>query len=269
MRSPKRVKLYASSQSGFTLVELMVGILIGTIIIGGIILSWSLAIRSNSYILSTTALNSDLRSIMQVMTQDIRRATPSDTHSSVYLFPDSVANNGSGPFELESASCILYTAAVASPTDDTTTDEVHSSGFRLHNGNLQMWFDNNILALDNASAMKNICESSTEEKWFDLHTAGDRGITINSVELRADHETVNGQTKVRSLCLDLDRAAGSSIDPSEYGRCASNAENRVEVIFLDITISGTVELPGGMQNFSISDAVKVRNDRVIPPLDSN
>ncbi len=263
MRKPKRIKNYTSSESGFTLVELMVGLLIGTIIMGGIILSWSLAIRSNSYILSTTALNSDLRSIMQVMTQDIRRATPDALHSSVFLFPDYTVVGST----LNSASCVLYLAATSSPIADTTADQVHTSGFRLHEGNLQMWFDaSDNLDFTDTSSLVDICESSTEDKWFDLHTADDRGITIDTLEFRADHETIGGQTIVRSLCLDLDRAAGSSIDTTtELGRCPSTAENRVEVVFLDITVTGTVALPGGVQDFRISDAVKVRNDRVIPP----
>ena len=263
MRKSKRIENYTSSQSGFTLIELMVGLLIGTIIIGGIILSWSLAIRSNSYILSTTALNSDLRSIMQVMTQDIRRATPDALHSSVFLFPDYTADDST----VNSASCILYLAAIASPIADTAEDQVHTSGFRLHEGNLQMWFDaSDNLDFTATSNLVSICESSTEDKWFDLHTSGERGINIEALEIRADHETIAGQTKIRSLCLDLNRAAGSSIDPaSELGRCAIDAENSVEVVFLDITVSGTIALPGGIQDFSISDAVKVRNDRVIPP----
>lgn len=269
-------KSFIARQDGFTLIELMVGLLIGTIIVSGIILTWSLAIRSNSYILSTTALNSDLRSVMQLMTQDIRRATPGDTYSSIYLYPESTDTTAS----ITRASCILYESTTATPSLNSTIDRQNFSGFRLHQGNLQMWFGSDpTTEVDDEhettreSILEAVCNSEEDEpttvntnsgRWFTLISPDDRGITLETLEFLADEETISGVTRVRSLCLDLTEPDRTSTDPNEFGRCPTTVDrDSAEVIFLDISMSGTIALPGGLQQFELNDAVKVRNDRII------
>jgi prepilin-type N-terminal cleavage/methylation domain-containing protein len=59
---------------GVTLVELLVGLVVGAILILAVIAAWSLSARTAAFTLSSSRLNHDLRAMMQTMSQDLRRA---------------------------------------------------------------------------------------------------------------------------------------------------------------------------------------------------
>lgn len=240
--------------SGFTLIELLVGLTVGSILITALVFAWSLTVRTNSYILSTTALNNDLRSFMQIISQDIRRALPTEERSSVYLH----SGGANGSSNVSEANCILYVASTSSPDGQDVNDEPYLSGFRLTDSQLQMWFSENIL-IDFADPnitlpagtikASEACNTTDDEGWHTVIQNSDRGILVNNLNFNVGN----------SLCMDLDIDS----DDLQSGRCPANSTNKVEVIFVEITISGEVSLPGGNQPFQFMDAIKVRNDRVI------
>ena len=61
-------------QAGLTLVELMIGLLVGTIIIAGGLRVFTVVIRGQSDNVKLTRLNQDMRAMMDIMVRDIRRA---------------------------------------------------------------------------------------------------------------------------------------------------------------------------------------------------
>jgi len=61
-------------QVGLTLVELMIGLLVGTIIIAGGLRVFTVVIRGQSDNVKLTRLNQDMRAMMDIMVRDIRRA---------------------------------------------------------------------------------------------------------------------------------------------------------------------------------------------------
>ena len=61
-------------QAGLTLVELMIGLLVGTIIIAGGLRVFTVVIRGQSDNVKLIRLNQDMRAMMDIMVRDIRRA---------------------------------------------------------------------------------------------------------------------------------------------------------------------------------------------------
>lgn len=65
---------FIKSQLGFTLVELMISMLLGLIVIGGVISVFTNTVATNSSTMQTTRLNQEMRSIMEMISSDLRRA---------------------------------------------------------------------------------------------------------------------------------------------------------------------------------------------------
>jgi Tfp pilus assembly protein PilW len=68
------MKRTARSQMGLSLIELMVGIVVGMIVVGGVIAIYTTTVRGGTYVLRAAKLNQELRATMDVMANDIRRA---------------------------------------------------------------------------------------------------------------------------------------------------------------------------------------------------
>jgi prepilin peptidase dependent protein B len=62
------------NQQGFTLVELMVGLAVGLIVIGGSLIMFLSTLQSSNHTLKMSKLNQDLTSVMQLMVNEVRRA---------------------------------------------------------------------------------------------------------------------------------------------------------------------------------------------------
>ena len=60
--------------SGLTLVELMIGILVGMILVAAVISVYVASIRSNTAVLTMAQLNHEVRSVAEIVANDIRRA---------------------------------------------------------------------------------------------------------------------------------------------------------------------------------------------------
>jgi len=84
------------NQQGITLVELMVGLVVGLIVIGGSLAIFLSTLQNSNHTLKMSKLNQDLTSVMQLMVNEIRRAGYS---------PDATVN-----LNFDTASnCFLYT----------------------------------------------------------------------------------------------------------------------------------------------------------------
>lgn len=138
--------LKATKQTGFSLIELMIAMTIGLFILGGTVAIFGALTRVSSETLRASRLNHDLRSTMELMVADIRRAGYWSG-----LTPDTVAANPFTAAAVDIAlgeaggqpanSCILYAydIGVDGVVDDgsagTTNDRF---GFRLRNGVVEM-----------------------------------------------------------------------------------------------------------------------------------
>ena len=122
-----------TKQSGFTLIELMVGLLVGFIVIAA-----AFAMYSTSLVYSTTAikaarLHHELQTIMDVMVMDIRRAA----------YWGGGGGGGGNPFtsaatdlDANTPSCIVYT--YDRDSDGLGPVNAEYVGFKLESGEVKM-----------------------------------------------------------------------------------------------------------------------------------
>lgn len=232
-----------SSARGFTLIELLVGLAVGMIVLTAVVFSWSVAVRNNAYVLSVTALNNDMRSIMHIVTQDVRRASE-----------QFAAGSDETVFINESANCIAFDANVLDMTEDDDETPI-PSGYRLINDRLEMWFE------EPDSAQPYINKESrcdTDDRWQSIHVNGDRGVSITSFSVDTDD----------SFCIELFdfselESAGSLPTFSvESDRCGVGATNRVEVTVLRIHMEGSIVTGGQTRTFAFADSVRVNTHKL-------
>lgn len=151
-------KLHAGmSHHGFSLVEMMVATLIGMMLLTGITFIFTHTVKANTETLKSAHLHQELRAIMDILIQDIRRSGYwSKAVCSVnpnILFPDTVAEYCAGeagqqnPFDVmaisEDKDCILYNYDATPngildtvPNKNDIPDE--RFGFRLNAGAVEM-----------------------------------------------------------------------------------------------------------------------------------
>jgi prepilin peptidase dependent protein B len=140
-------------QTGVTLVELMIGLLIGLIIVAGGLSVFSNSVRGQADNIKLSRLNQDLRAMMDIMVRDIRRA------GFVTSYPDTnFASLKNNPFfsgavndiaVYDVGRCLVYAYnrddndadnnnVVGDIETPSTVDSNERLGFRLNNGKLQM-----------------------------------------------------------------------------------------------------------------------------------
>jgi prepilin peptidase dependent protein B len=64
----------SSRQRGFTLIELMVGIVVGLIVLSSALAIYLMGVRGSTHTVRAAKLNQDMRTGMTLMVDDIRRA---------------------------------------------------------------------------------------------------------------------------------------------------------------------------------------------------
>ena len=149
------MKKINKKSSGFSLVELMVGILVGLIVIGGATSVFLSTVTSSASTLKMSKLNQELITAMSVMAGDIRRAgfdadvsteNPTDNDfnqvgTTALSIRDNMANDAlidMTPLSVSGATsgeCILYTY---DQDKDGFVDDAEFFGFRLNAGVLEM-----------------------------------------------------------------------------------------------------------------------------------
>lgn len=70
----KRQKINRIRQAGVSLIELMIGMVVGMIVIGGVLTIYIAVIESSNETIKQSRLNSEMSALMNIMTNDVRRA---------------------------------------------------------------------------------------------------------------------------------------------------------------------------------------------------
>lgn len=151
------LKLPSSKSSGFSLIEMMIASVIGLMLLTGITFIFTHTVKANTDILKTTHLHQELRAIMDIMVQDIRRSgywrNAVCSINANILSPDTIADYCGGiagqinPFDMivinPDDTCILYSYDATpngildtTPNPDKIADE--RFGFRLNRDAVEM-----------------------------------------------------------------------------------------------------------------------------------
>jgi len=132
-------------QTGFTLIELMISMLIGLIVISATIGIYVNTIKGSTDTINSARLNYDLESVMSLMINDIRRA---GYWGGAVVGADSATNPftaGAANIQFPTASCILYTydggnGVTGGVNHDSNgiVDADEYYGFKLDGSNIRM-----------------------------------------------------------------------------------------------------------------------------------
>ena len=285
-------------QKGLTLIELMIGLLVGAIVVAGAISIFTGSVKSSTDNINLTRLNQDLRAMMDIMERDIRRAgfVTSDPQTNM----NSVLNN---PFfsatsdiaVYDSGACIVYaynrdedSPPYVDYPDDEDGDKNPSEflGFRLSDRKLHMRHS----GATNANCTNGTWQSITEPEVeitalkFALE---DKVLNVTSMMTDADSDgCYDGDDKnptIKNLITDNPSCKtdkdGGSCDPDEacYGdgfcdsgeacnTCSNTGVSGDPACLYIRTI--TITLAGRLKNDNtvtqtISEQVRVRNDKFL------
>lgn len=250
-------------QSGLTLIELLIGMLVGLVVLGAATAAFLTSSGAQTDNLNLARLNQDMRAMMDIMTRDIRR--------SGYVTSDPVtygAQLRSNPFYaadkdvqvLESGSCITYSYNADSDAPPAVDDSEHF-GFRLSN--------NGELEMRSSGTTNTSCTNGTWET-----------ITEPEIQITALSFTLNSNSlNVTSMVTDTD---GNGVVDGDTGGAVADTGNDLcdinEVCNTCVTgqsclyvRSVTISLSGQLRDDptvrqTITQRIRLRNDKFIETL---
>lgn len=258
-------------QSGFSLVELMVGMVVALIVLAGLSAVYLNSSRSGRITTTSNQLNQDLRAVMDIMVNDIRRA-------SFWAGASSGANpftNANTDIEIStSGSCILYsydaTYAGGTPgVPDSSTSFMDFFGFRLSAGGAVQ----TLLPTGNLTSTATTTTCTTDSLWENL--TDPRAITVTALTL----DTVGSKCIAYLPATYVDTNAStftawtttggteSACRPTATGAPATYpaaANTFVETRQINITLTAESKVDSTLAR-TLTETVLVRNNRVITP----
>lgn len=148
----KPASIWITHHKGFSLVELMISLVIGVVIMTGVLKVYATTINGNTHSLMLSRVSQEIRSILDIMKNDIQRSG----------YWGNAAMNGDNPFGdiviNDTKSCISYTYDA---NNDSVLDQPGDMfGFRLNNGAVQMRTNAN--ACDNPDNTADIWQTITD-----------------------------------------------------------------------------------------------------------
>lgn len=230
-------------QVGVSLIELMVGMVIGLIIVGAASTVYVNAVRSGSDTLRSAKLNIELRGAMDMMVAEIRRAGYSlDT-----------ANLSSNPFTQTTTTdlaapgtgCILFSYDA---NGNGTVDTSDFFGFKLTGSAASMRFGG-------TSASNGVNCAAAGGSWESI--TDPNSVIVDSLTFAIAYQCMNAQTGL-----------SSSVEPCSTGNsvytaamAAASKSDLIEIRDVTISLVGHHK-DDALTTMSLSQSVRVRNDRI-------
>lgn len=252
--------LKQATQKGYTLIELMVGLAVGLIVVTGLLVGWGFFAQQTTYLARSTNFHQDARAALQLISQDIRRATPPDVNTRALQLVCLDAANGCDPATVPAThgDCVTFRYEREDATSAPAASVVFA-GYRIANGGLQAWWS--------TTQDSNGQCAANNVNWAPVLSPGINNIqTVRlrvSTEPDANTSILNAANGISSRCLEVDVEGAGASDTLE--RCpTANTEARVELLLVEVNISGTAVLRNGnADNFSFSELVQVRNFEIL------
>lgn len=225
---------------GVTLVELLIGLAVGAIVLLAVVAAWGLSVRSAAYTMESARLNNDLRSTMQIMSQDLRRAD--------------------GGLDILESRAVRFSAA-----GDCVSYYVEGEprGYRLTQaGEFEIYAPSSAADVPGCVPGLAIDADSTPD-WFGLYDSLAEG------QFRITDFTASW----RATCYPFDETAtiveqdSASLGTATYQRCVDGAGTDMTDVteVLEVTLSLTGEIgagSSGTKRMTVQDTITVRNNDV-------
>jgi len=230
-------------QRGVSLVELMVGLTVGLIIVAAAASVYVTAVRSGADTLHSAKLNMELRRAMDLMVYEIRRAG----------YTAGTTNLASNPFMLSGANLTLNgTDCLLFSYDANASGAVNSAdffGFRKNGSAVSMRYGGT------APSTSAGC-SVGSDSWEDITDS--TGVVVDTLNFSIAYQCWNAETSSSSSSQAC--ASGQSV--YDTAAAASTKSDLVEVRDVSINLVGH-HISDALTTMSLSQSVKVRNDRVL------
>lgn len=263
---------YRSRQGGFSLVELMVGMVVGLLVIAGAGTVYISTLRGSTESIQMTKVNQELRSIMAVMTSDIRRTgywsgvAPGTPGVPPPANPFSTAGATSltiHDFDTGTANCIMYAydATYRGTSTPGVLENTDVFGFRLNGTDIQM-----PTALPAPPATTD-CTAGTWQTANDDRTMEITELSFNTFGSQCSNSSRPDLAPWRVTDVD---AVVAACDCTDVTICPAfpaadppvSGDVLVEMPQINITLSGR-HLADNTVTMALTEQVKVRNNRIV------
>jgi type IV pilus assembly protein PilW len=262
-----------NSQRGLTVIELLVGMAVGFLVVGGAITMYVSSIRSSNDTLRGSKLNQEISALMNVIVNDVRRAgywesvgvgnyhlNPfSQPNATVVTVIDDLASNTVQPATGQ-GTCLVYSydATYLPANVPGVLEATDLFGFRLNGTKVEM---RETGVVDGADCIGGTCNSCNNGTWQDVTDP-------NLVEITALNFDLSN-----SLCLNVsepngeDDDADGTVDEDDEADCYANVpangsnEPTVETKEVVITITGRLAADTST-GVTASQTIRVRNDHL-------
>lgn len=194
-------------QTGYTLIELMIGVLVGLIVVSGVSAAFLAVLRSSSNLVNSTALDTEVGSTLDIMVGEIRRAgyvSGAISSTNPYVL-QSIADI-STPTVTPADSCLLYSYDVGENGPSLSTASL--KGFKL-NGT-------QILMRQSASAVSSTASTSCSDGSWGVLTSDRVSVTDLTFDLSCEAEDggacTNSGVNIRWVDITLVAESGNDSD---------------------------------------------------------
>lgn len=259
-------------QTGITLIELLIGMLVGLIIVAAGIAVFSTSLRGQTDNIKLARLNQDMRAMMDIMARDIRRAG--------FVTSDPEANWASlqnnpffGPttdiavwnYDTGNNNCIVYAYNRDNDSPPTVTDN-ERMGFRLkQDGKLEMRSSGTTNENCSNGAWETITEPEVEITGLTF-TLNSTVLNVTSMINDDDGDGVTEAADADGIPYGDDDGDGTCDVGEVCNTCINNGNSGdpacLYVRNVSITLSGRLRDDNAVTQ-TITEQVRVRNDKYL------
>lgn len=235
-------------QTGFTLIELMIALVLGLIVLGATINIYIATVGSSSSIIKSARLNHDLESVMALMLNDIKRSgywggANVAADSRVNLFTAATTN-----IQIPASTCILYSYDA---DGDGVVDSDEYYGFRFTNNSIQM-------RKTGTTTADADCVDGTWEEFIDNNQLTITALQFSFVPIDIASTALNPDLPATSRCLNV---TTNTVTNAAACAGAVAGDNLAEKRLVNIQLAGRVTSDTSVIK-NLNGTVEVRNSRV-------
>jgi prepilin peptidase dependent protein B len=241
-------------QSGYTLIEIMIALLIGLIIVAATIAIYISTVRGSTDTIRSARLNHDLESAMSLMMNDIRRA---GYWGGAIAGADSKTNPftiGAANIQSPAAGCILYT--YDADGDGVVDDPNEYYGFKLEGTNIRM-------RKSGATTAAAGCSNSDPNEWetmnIDSGNSRSEKIEIDTLTFNFNDASAPSKCKNVATVTSVNNSCAAAVAAATI--TLNSGDTVVETRQVTIALSGHITDEASVSK-TLTSTVKVRNDRI-------
>ncbi|WP_341328295.1 prepilin-type N-terminal cleavage/methylation domain-containing protein [Methylotuvimicrobium sp. KM2] len=263
--------MFIKKQNGLSLIELLIGLLVGAIVVAGAVNIFTGSIQSSADNIKLTRLNQDLRAVMDIMVRDIRRAgfvtnNPAQFGQSLRNNPffsiDDDTDISVLDYDSGSDNCILYSynrdptlhydydEAPPAPLDPIVPQTNDLLGFRLRLTGINA----GVLQMRRSGLTTTDCSDGSWEGLTDR-----RDIEITNLTFAIDEQALNAS--VMSTRLKDGDPTTDLCSPGDATCTTCNTGDAcVFVRWVDISLTGRLR-DDPVVTQTLNQRIRIRNDK--------